>query len=36
MVKVKKEHILIKPSDIQPTSEDLKVIGTFNPLGKWQ
>jgi len=31
MVKVKKEHILIKPSDIEPTSEDLKVIGTFNP-----
>ncbi|MFH1359199.1 MAG: hypothetical protein ABIH37_04895 [archaeon] len=31
MVKIKKENIIVKPEDIQPTSEHLKVIGTCNP-----
>lgn len=31
MIKVKKEKVLITPSQIEPSSPDFKVLGTFNP-----
>jgi predicted GH43/DUF377 family glycosyl hydrolase len=31
MIKVKKEFVLVKPSDIKPSHNSLEVLGTFNP-----
>lgn len=31
MIPIKRDTILVQPSDIKPTSKDFSVIGTFNP-----